>query len=122
MDEKSLIFGVSDDLEELLVFLVKKKADLDLEKDYYLNIPPPPRMDTHKDFGNSVIAGMFVDLNEELVEKILLWLNCRKKREAENPKLQISIGGNLLKLNRDDMETLRKFLETVPAHTPRFKA
>ena len=45
MGEKSLIFGVSDDLEDLLLFLLKKNVDFDLENDYYLNIPPPPRLD-----------------------------------------------------------------------------
>lgn len=120
MDEKSLIFGVSDDLEDLLMFLVKKNVDLDLENDYYLNIPPPPRMESTEDFGNSVIAGMFVDLTEELVETILLWLQCRKKKALTNPKLEISIGGNLFNLNLHDMEVLMTFLEKIPAHMLRF--
>ena len=120
MDEKSLIFGVSDDLEDLLMFLIRKNVDVDLEKDYYLNIPPPPTRDSNDDFGNSVIAGMFVELNEKLVETVLLWLQCRKKKALANPKLEISIGGNLIKVNRHDMEVLRNLLEKIPAHIVRF--
>jgi hypothetical protein len=115
MDEKSLIFGVSDDLEDLLMFLLKNNVDLDLETDYYLNIPPPPRLDSNEDFGNSVIAGLFVDLNEQLVKTVMLWLQDRKKKDLKNPELEISISGNLLKLNLHDMEILKILLEKIPA-------
>lgn len=42
MDEKSLIFGPSDSVEDLIIELINKKIDLDLENDYYLNITHPP--------------------------------------------------------------------------------
>jgi len=34
MNEKSLIFGVSDAVEDLIMTLIKQKIDLSLEKDY----------------------------------------------------------------------------------------
>jgi len=51
MNEKSLIFGVSDAVEDLIMALIKQK--IDLEKDYYLNISPPPIPESTEYFGDS---------------------------------------------------------------------
>lgn len=52
MDEKSLIFGPSDSVEDLIMGLIKQKIDLDLENDYYLNISPPPIQQSPEYFGD----------------------------------------------------------------------
>ncbi|MEJ2240676.1 MAG: hypothetical protein P8Y18_00825, partial [Candidatus Bathyarchaeota archaeon] len=74
MDEKSLVFGVSDAVEDLILALLKQNIDLDIETDYYLNISAPPIPQTENFFGDSVISGIFVDLNKNLLNKILSWL------------------------------------------------
>jgi len=104
MDEKSLIFGVSDDVEYLILALIKRKIKLDLDNDYYLNISPPPIAESVEYFGESVISGIFVDLTEELIKSILGWLKMNKK--LKNPKLKLIIDGNLLNLNIHDLEIL----------------
>ena len=109
MDEKSLIFGVSDDLEDLILWLVKKKIDLDFENDYYLNISPPPIPESEDFFGDSVISGIFVDLNENLLNKILNWLQNIKM--LENLKLKLIIDGNLLDINTHNIQILLKILK-----------
>ena len=73
MDEKALIFGVSYAVDSLIMSLIKQKIDLNLDKDYYVNISPPPIPDS-TDFGDSVISGIFVDLTEELIQATLDWL------------------------------------------------
>ena len=109
MDEKSLIFGVSDDLEDLILWLVKKKIDLDFENDYYLNISPPPIPESEGFFGDSVISGIFVDLDENLLNKILNWLQNIKM--LENLKLKLIIDGNLLDINTHNIQILLKILK-----------
>jgi hypothetical protein len=104
MDEKSLIFGVSDAVEDLILALIKKKIKLDLDNDYYLNISPPPIDESEEYFGGSVISGIFVDLTEELIKIILGWLQTNKK--FKNPKLKLIIDGNLLNLNIHDFYIL----------------
>ena len=42
MDEKSLIFGVSYAVDDLIIALLNQKIDLNLDKDFYVNISPPP--------------------------------------------------------------------------------
>lgn len=106
---RSLIFGTSDDIEDLILDLFKQKLDIDFEKDYYLNIPPPPKEDTTIDYGNSVVSGLFVDLSEELVEAILRWLTIKKKEV--NPNLEMSIDGNLVNVNVRVMEQLLRILK-----------
>lgn len=108
MNEKSLIFGVSDAVEDLIMTLIKQKIDLTLEKDYYLNISPPPIPESTEYFGDSVISGIFVDLTEELIKAILGWLQAKKK--LKNPKLKITISGNLLNINVHDMEIIMHVL------------
>ena len=108
MDEKSLIFGVSDAVEDLILALIKKKIKLDLDNDYYLNISPPPINESAEYFGQSVISGIFVDLTEELIKTILGWLQAKKK--MKNPKLKLIIDGKLLNINIPDMELLFKIL------------
>lgn len=109
MDEKSLIFGVSDNLEDLIMWLIKKKIDLDLENDYYLNISPPPIPESEDFFKDSVISGIFVDITEDLITKILIWLQTKKM--LENLKLKLVINGNLLDINSHDMQILLKVLK-----------
>ena len=104
MDEKSLIFGVSDAVEDLILVLIKQKIKLDLDNDYYLNISPPPIDESAEYFGSSVISGIFVDLTGELVRTILSWLQTNKK--FKNLKLKLIIDGNLLNINIHDLEIL----------------
>ena len=66
MDEKSLIFGVSYAVDSLIMGLIKHKTDLDLNKDYYVNISAPPIL-VSAYFGEWVISGLFVDITEDLV-------------------------------------------------------
>ena len=106
---RSLIFGASDDVEDLIRELFKQELDIDFEQDYYLNIPPPPRLDAAKDQGDSVISGLFVDLTEELIEAVLLWL--KEQKNVVNPNLEISIEGNLVNVDVRDMEQLLKILK-----------
>lgn len=111
MDEKSLIFGVSYDVDNLIIALLSRKIDLNLDKDFYVNISPPPIPGVAEEFGDSVISGLFVDLTMELVEAILLSLRKTKQEQAEDPKLKITIGGNLLNVNVQDMKMLLKILK-----------
>jgi len=104
MDEKSLIFGVSDVVEDLVLMMIKQKIELDLENDYYLNISPPPIQESAEYFGKSVISGIFVNISEELIKTILEWIKTNKK--LKNPKLKTIINGNLLNINVHDMEIL----------------
>ena len=60
---RSLIFGTSDDVEDLILELFKQKLDIDFEHDYYLNIPPPPKEDTTIDYGDSVVSGVICGFN-----------------------------------------------------------
>jgi hypothetical protein len=108
MDEKSLIFGPSDSIEDLIMELIKKKIDLDLENDYYLNITPPPIHISPEYFDDSVISGIFVDLNEKLLNAIHRWLESRKNQK--NLKLNLIIDGNLLNINVHDVKILLKIL------------
>ena len=111
MDEKSLIFGVSYDVDDLIIALLNRKIDLNIEKDFYVNISPPPIPGIAEEFGDSVISGLFVDLTVELVKAILIWLRKIKQEKLEDPKLKITIGGNLLNLNIQDMKMLLKILK-----------
>jgi hypothetical protein len=106
---RSLIFGTSDDVEDLILELYEQKLDIDFENDYYLNIPPPPQEDTPIDYGNSVVSGLFVDLSVELVDAILGWL--KEKKKGVNPNLEISIDGNLVNVNVRVMEQLLRILK-----------
>ena len=105
MDEKSLIFGVSYAVDDLIMALFKQRIDLNVDDDYYVNISPPPIADLDKEFEGSVVSGIFVDLTEELVKAILVWLNTPNK-ELEDSSMKISIGGNLLNITAKDMEVL----------------
>ena len=109
MDEKTLIFGVSYSLDSLILALLKMKIDLNLAKNYYVNISPPPIPDS-TDYGNSVISGIFVDLTEDLVKTIIGWLRERENEHIEKPKLKICIDGNLLNINIQDMEILQNIM------------
>ncbi len=111
MDEKSLIFGVSYDVDDLIIALLNRRINLNLDKDFYVNISPPPIPGIAEELGDSVISGLFVDLTVELVKVILLWLRKIKHEELEDPKLKITIGGNLLNLNIQDMKMLLKILK-----------
>jgi hypothetical protein len=110
MDEKSLIFGVSYDVDDLIIALLNRRIDLNLDKDFYVNISPPPIPGIVEEFGDSVISGIFVDLTVELVKAILLWLR-KIKQEVEDPKLKITIDGNLLNLNIQNMKMLLKIFK-----------
>ena len=110
MPEKTLIFGVSYDVDSLIMALLKKKVDLNIEEDYYVNISPLPISDS-TDFGNSVISGIFIDVTEELVKVTLGWLRKREKENTEKPKLKICINGNLLNIDVQDMEIMMKVLK-----------
>ncbi|MEJ2240956.1 MAG: hypothetical protein P8Y18_02270 [Candidatus Bathyarchaeota archaeon] len=106
---RSLIFGTSDDVEDLILELFKQNLDIDFEHDYYLNIPPPPKEDTTIDYGDSVVSGLFVDLTVELIDAILRWL--KEKEKLVNPNLEISIEGNLVNVDVRVMEQLQKVLK-----------
>ena len=109
MGEKSLIFGISYAVDSLIMALIKEKISLDLDKDYYVNIDPPPIPDP-PDFTNSVVSGLFVDVTEDLVKATLSWLRNREKENMEKPNLKFCINGNLLNIDIQDMEILLKFL------------
>ncbi len=111
MDEKSLIFGVSYAVDDLIIALLNQKIDLNLEEDYYVNISPPPIPGVAEEFGDSVISGIFVDLSVELVEAVLVWLRKIKQEQTENPKLKITVDGNILSINVQDMEMLLEILK-----------
>ena len=106
---RSLIFGTSNDVEDLVRELYKQKLDIDFENDYYLNIPPPPNEDTTIDYGGSVVSGLFVDLTVELIDAILRWLKAKKK--GTNPNLEINLDGNLITVNIRVMEQLLKIVK-----------
>ncbi len=110
MGEKSLLFGISYAVDDLIIALLKQKIDLNLEEDYYVNISPPPIPDSI-DFDMSVISGLFVDVTEELVKATLVWLQERENENMENPKLKISIDGNILNINVHDMTLLMEILK-----------
>lgn len=109
MDEKSLIFGVSYAIDSLIMSLLKQNIKLNLEDDYYVNISRPPIPDS-TDFGNAVLSGLFVDVTEELVKAIIVWLREREKEHIGNPKLKFCIDGNLINIDIPDMEILFAFL------------
>ena len=111
MDEKSLIFGASYAVEDLIIALLNQKVDLNLDEDYYINISPPPIPGVAEEFGDSVVSGLFVNLTVKLVKAILVWLRKLKQEKMENPKLKITVDGNLLSINVQDMEMLRKILK-----------
>ena len=108
MDEKSLIFGVSDAIEDLIMVLIKQKIDLNMENDYYLNISPPPISESAEYFGDAIISGVFVDLNEKLITTIIGWLQAKKT--LNNLKLKFVLDGNLLNVTLHDMEILLQVL------------
>jgi hypothetical protein len=109
MSDKSLIFGVSYAIDSLIMALLKEQIPLDLDTDYYVNIDAPPIPDL-PDFGNAVLSGLFVDVTEDLVKSTLTWLRHREKENMEKPQLLFSLGGNLLKIDIQDMEMLLKFI------------
>lgn len=111
MDEKSLIFGVSYAVDDLIIALLNQKIDLNLDKDFYVNISPPPIPGVAEEFDDSVISGLFVDLTVELVKAILVWLRKINQEQTENPKLKIAIEGSLLSINVHDMEMLLEILK-----------
>ena len=111
MDEKSLIFGVSYAVDDLIIALHNQKLGLNLDEDFYVNISPPPIPGIAEEFGDSVISGLFVDLTVKLVKAILVWLRKIKQEQAENPKLKITVDGNILSINVHDMEMLLKILK-----------
>jgi len=111
VDEKSLIFGVSYAIDDLIIALLNQKIDLNLDKDFYVNISPPPIPGIGEEFGESVISGLFVDLTVELVKAILVWLQDVQQDQTENPKLKITIDGSLLSVSVHDMEMLLKILK-----------
>ena len=110
MGDKPLIFGVSYDVDNLIKALLKENIELNLEKDYYVNISSPPIPDSI-DFADSVISGLFVDIKEDVVIAILNWLREQEKEHREKPKLKICIEGNLLNIDIEDMQILLKILK-----------
>jgi len=114
MGEKSLIFGVSDAIEDLIISMVKQNVELDLENDYYLNISPPPIPESSEYFGDSVISGIFVDLTENLIKKIIVWLQAKKT--LKNPKIKFVIDGSLLNITVHDLEILLQVLAECSKH------
>ncbi|MEJ2280725.1 MAG: hypothetical protein P8X97_02220 [Candidatus Bathyarchaeota archaeon] len=74
-----------------------------------MNISPPPIPESEDFFGDSVISGIFVDLNENLLNKILNWLQNIKM--LENLKLKLIIDGNLLDINTHNIQILLKILK-----------
>ena len=110
MNEKSLIFGVSYAVDSLIMALLKQRINLNLDDDYYVNISPPPISDLNY-FGDSVISCLFVDLKEDLVKAILVWLREWEKEHIEKPKLKFCIEGNLLNIDVQDLEILLKLLK-----------
>jgi hypothetical protein len=110
LEEKALIFGGSYAIDSLIMFLLKKSINLNLDDDYYVNISRPPIPDS-TDFGESVISGVFVDVTEDLIKVILDWLREREKENIENPKMKICINGNLLNIDVQDMEILLDVIE-----------
>ena len=111
MDEKSLIFGVSYAVDDLIIALLNQKLNLNLDEDFYVNISPPPIPGVAEEFGDSVVSGLFVDLTVNLLEAILVWLQKIKQEQAEDPKLKITVEGNLLNINVPDMEMLLEILK-----------
>jgi hypothetical protein len=110
LEEKALIFGGSYAIDSLIMFLLNKPIDLNLDDDYYVNISRPPIPDS-TDFGESVISGVFVNVTENLIKAILDWLREREKENIENPKMKICINGNLLNIDVQDMEILLDVIE-----------
>jgi hypothetical protein len=111
LDEKSLIFGVSYAVDNLIIALLNQKIDLNLDKDFYVNISPPPIPGIAEEFGESVVSGLFVDLTIELVKAILVWFRKVQQNQTENPKLKITVDGSLLNVDVHDMEMLLKILK-----------
>jgi hypothetical protein len=109
MDEKALVFGVSYAVDSLIIALIKQSIKLNLDEDYYINIPNPPIPDS-TDFGEAVISGIFVDITEELVKATLSWLREMEKEYMEKPKMKICINGNLLNIDVQDMEKLLRII------------
>jgi hypothetical protein len=105
MDEKSLVFGGSYSIDSLIMALIKENIPLNLDEDYYVNIDAPPIPDS-RDFGDSVISGIFVDVTEDLIKATIGWLRDRENEHMGKPKMQICIDGNLLNVNIQDMEIL----------------
>ena len=110
MNEKALIFGVSYSVDSLIMFLLKQKIGLDLDEDYYVNISPPPIPESF-DFGDHIVSGLFVNVTEEFVKAILVWLREREKEHVEKSKLKFCINGNLLTINVQEMQILLKVLK-----------
>jgi hypothetical protein len=110
-DEKSLVFGVSDDVEQMVMALVKQKVDVDIEKDYYLNIPPPPVDNADEIFGDAVISGVFVDLIESVINAVLKWLRAQTQKQQPEPKLFIIVGDNILQVNTHNMKIILDVLK-----------
>ncbi|MFA5364306.1 MAG: hypothetical protein WC325_03895 [Candidatus Bathyarchaeia archaeon] len=110
-DEKSLVFGVSEDIDNMVMALVKQKVDINIEKDYYLNIPPPPVDNADEIFGDAVISGVFVDLIESVINTILRWLRIRTRKQQPEPKLFIIVGDNILQVNIHNMNIILEVLK-----------
>ena len=110
MEEKSLVFGVSYAVDSLIMSLLKKNIDLNLDEDYYVNISPPPIPDS-TDYGNEVMSGVFVQVTEDLIKATIDWLRNREKEHMGKPKLKICIDGNLLNVDVQDMEILLDVLK-----------
>ena len=110
MKQKALIFGVSYSVDSLIMSLLKNEIDLNLEKDYYVNISPPPIPESF-DFPDQVISGLFVDVSKDLIKAILIWLREREKEHVEESKLKFCINGNLLTINVQEMQILLKVVK-----------
>jgi hypothetical protein len=110
-DVKCLVFGVSDDVEQMVMALVKQKVDVDIEKDYYLNIPPPPVDNADEIFGDAVISGVFVDLIESVINAVLKWLRAQTQKQQPEPKLFIIVGDNILQVNTHNMKIILDVLK-----------
>ena len=110
MTEKALIFGVSYSVDSLIMSLLKQEISVNLENDYYVNISPPPIPESI-DFGNHIVSGLFMNVTEDLIEAILVWLREREKEHIEKSKLKLCINGNLLTINVQEMQILLKVLK-----------
>jgi hypothetical protein len=110
-DVKCLVFGVSDDVEQMVMALVKQIVDVDIEKDYYLNIPPPPVDNADEIFGDAVISGVFVDLIESVINAVLKWLRAQTQKQQPEPKLFIIVGDNILQVNTHNMKIILDVLK-----------
>lgn len=106
MNPQMEVKGDEKDLIEFLKVLEKQNIPFTIPyRDKASESYPAKRIFIH------VLESVIVEFSKKTVETIINWLKERKKKGLKNPRLKVTVEGNILDLNPEDMKRLADILD-----------